>query len=115
MPKIDSEEEQIMAMYAHEEELIRQEVQGHTTMEQLAAQYFLVKTCWNNYDMCIKENMTFERACHTLTHVRDLSFGKAGGQKLSTMAHKLLWEIADTSEPLPEVEATEIQPLRVVH
>lgn len=78
------------------------------TLEKCAEQFFLVKTCWNQYELSLMHNMTFERACHTLREVRDATYGKKGGNLLSAQAHKLLWEIVDRSAPIPEVELAEV-------
>lgn len=86
---------------------IKLEMGDNPTLVKCAEQFFRVKKCWNDYEECLKQNMTFERACHTLREIRDVSFGKRGGTKLSMEAHKLLWEIAGNSAPLPEVEAAE--------
>lgn len=97
------------------------------SLETLLAMYLNVKRCWNSYPLCLAENMTFERACNTLREVRDESNGRAGGARLSTDAHKLLWEIVNTSEPVQAVEdaikaeeaaeaaLAENRKLRVVH
>lgn len=86
---------------------IKIELGDNPTLEKCAEQYFLVKACWNNYELCLKHNMTFERACHTLREVRDSSWGKRGGNLLSQQSHKLLWEIVDRSASIPEVELAE--------
>lgn len=94
---MDAEEQEVFAR-------IKVELGDSPTLVKCAEQYFLVKKCWNDYDECLRINMTFERACHTLREVRDQTWGKPGGTMLSLRAHKLLWEIVDKSAVIPDIE-----------
>lgn len=87
--------------------LVQAALGDNPTLERCAEQFFLIKRCWNDYDECLRQNMTFERASHTLREIRDSSNGKTRGNLLSVRADKLLWEIVNHSAIVPELDVAE--------
>jgi hypothetical protein len=75
------------------------------TLGNLAQTFWEVSECWNNYRLAKSRRMTTEKAISKLNMVIDLTKYYKNGERLRRAAWRLLREVVENQDPIPEVEA----------